>query len=373
MIEGILNKYDKICPIRVDIPGAGFGAVILTTLNMVRYCERYNYYPVVSYDKDCKTAFFDPKEGKELWEQYFEPVMPLSYENLGEEISGNQDLTNKLFSLTSEEAIKISEENPDSIYSFPFGKWRSENIGDLDAWYATQRAKGRETMGRYVKPKAHIQKQVEDFYQKQFSNSFVLGLHIRGTDLHYAPVVSPAEYFPHIDVYVEKEPSLRIFLATDQAQYIPVFEERYGDKVVYSDCFRSDNEVAPFLRKELSPYQKGEDVLLDILLLSRTDFLIKGSSNVGEMALYFNPLLDCLDLGYKKDKAFGQSYDKDWDNYTNPPAWKLVSKRGVDYLAKDTDSQSITQRIWYLIRSMAKRLRIFLGKIKQGFSTHNEH
>jgi hypothetical protein len=372
LIQDILNSYNKIYPIRIDMPGAGFGAVLLTTMNMLRYCERNNYYPIVSYDDECQTAFFDPAYGQELWEQYFYPVKPLSYQNFKKALSLAPELSDKLFELSSSDAIKIAEESPESVYSFPFGKWRAEDLGDLDAWYVTQRAKGRETMGAYIKPKPHILEKVSAFYTNHFATGFVLGLHVRGTDLHYAPVVSPAEYFPHIDAFFAKEPSLKIFLATDQAQYVKVFADRYGDRLVYSDCFRSDNEVAPFLRKELSAYQKGEDVLIDMLLLSRCDFLIKGSSNVGEMALYFNPNLECIDLGYKKQKAYGQSYDKDWDNYTNPPAWKLVSKRGLDIIAKDTDSQSLRQRVWYKLRIMAKRLRIFLGKIKQRVLSQSE-
>lgn len=364
MIDDILTSYDNIYPIQIDMDGGGFGAMILITINQLRYCERNNLYPVVAYDENCSNAFFDTSLGNEMWSHYFEPVMPFSYQEL-KEISLQRDLSRRLHKLTSEHAIKISEEDPESVYSFPFGKWRSRDLGDLDDWYARERAKGRDTIAKYVRPKAHILQKVEAFYQEHLSNHFVLGIHIRGTDLHYAPVVSPAEYFHHIDAYLKKEPSLKIFLATDQAQYIPVFEQRYGDKVVYSDSFRSDNEVAPFQRAELSPFQKGEEVLLDILLLSRSGFLIKGSSNVGEMALYFNPDLECLDLGYKKQKAFGQSYDKGWDNHTNPPAWELVSKRGLDSLAKDSNSQSLGQLIWYQTRRKAKRLRMFLGKIKQ--------
>ncbi|MCO6358769.1 hypothetical protein [Roseivirga pacifica] len=364
MIEEILKSYKKIHPIQINMEGAGFGAIILVTINQLRYCERENLYPIVCYTTECKNAFLDPTMCGELWEQYFEPVMPLSYGKF-REISNQIDLTKHLVKLSSAEAIKVSEEDPDSVYSFPFGKWRSQDLGDLDLWYAKERKKGRETIGKYIKPKIHILQKVDSFYEQHFSNRFVLGVHIRGTDLHYAPVVSPAEYFPHIDSQIEKEPTLKIFLATDQAQYIPVFEKRYGNRIVYSDSFRSDNEIAPFQRKELSPYKKGEDVLLDILLLSKADFLIKGSSNVGEMAMYFNPSLECLDLGYKKQKAFGQSYDKDWDNHTNPPAWQLISKRGLDRIAKDTDSQSLRQLIWYKARRKAKSLRIYLGKIKQ--------
>ncbi len=368
MVSEILKSYKKIYPISINMEGGGFGSVILITINQIRYCERNNLYPVVAYDSRCKNAYHDASLGNEMWSQYFESIKEFGYDHF-QEASKKGRLEGHLHRLSSAEAIKVSEEHPDSVYSFPFGKWRSADLGDLDEWYALQRAKGRETVQKYIRPKAHILKKADDFYNRYCGHSFVLGLHVRGTDLHYAPVVSPAEYFPHVDQWIEKQPGLKILLATDQAQYIPVFEARYGERVVYSDSFRSDNEVAPFLRKELSAYKKGEEVLLDILLLSGANFLIKGSSNVGEMALYFNPDLECLDLGYKKQKAFGQSYDKDWDNHTNPPAWKLVNQRGLDTLAADAAAQNAAQRAVYELRKKLKVIRVKGGIVKRKLKT----
>ena len=48
-------------------------------------------------------------------------------------------------------------------------------------------------------------------------------------------------------------------------------------------------------------YTKGEDVLIDCLLLSKCDFLLKCTSAVGEYALYFNPQLRCIDLNHTQD------------------------------------------------------------------------
>jgi len=364
-IDEVLKTYDKINVFNISLPGAGFGAVLLTTLNQFRYCERNNYYPVINYDHTCDNAFFDEKYGNNLWEQYFELPMSISYEDVREALEKDIISQDDCVGLPDKEVLSISEEHPESIYPFPFGKWRKENLGDLDEWYAFQRIKGRETMQQYVTLKPHIKNKVKEFCHKHFSDSFTLGVHIRGTDLHYAPVVSPAEYFPHIDLYLEKEPELKIFLATDQAQYVPVFEERYGSRVIYSDCFRSDNAIAPFARQEISPYQKGEDVLLDMLLLSHCDFLIKGSSNVGEMALYFNPRLECLDLAYKKTKAFGQDYGAGWDNLSNLPAWKLVGKNELDQVADDVNSQNSVQSAQYGMRKIVRRLMKFLGDMKR--------
>ena len=36
------------------------------------------------------------------------------------------------------------------------------------------------------------------------------------------------------------------------------------------------------------PYSKGVDVLVDVLLLSKCEFLLKSTTNVAEMAIYFS-------------------------------------------------------------------------------------
>jgi hypothetical protein len=57
---------------------------------------------------------------------------------------------------------------------------------------------------------------------------------------------------------------------------------------------RSDNDVAAFELENGSPYKKGEDVLIDTLLLSRTNSIIKCAAAGGEFALWFNENLEVL-------------------------------------------------------------------------------
>lgn len=372
MFDEIISNYEKLHLIQFDLEGAGFGAMLLQTLNQLRYCDKNNFYPIVAYTENNRSAFFDRSKGVTLWEQYFEPVRPFSYTDLTR-LRKKVNIESCIHTLSTAEALRISEEHTNSVYTYPFGKWRIQGVGDLDRWYNSQRKKGRETVAKYIRPKLSIQRKVDTFFEINLADSFVLGVHIRGTDLHYAPAVSPAEYFPYVDEYIKKESSLKLIIATDQSQYLSVFEERYGNRVVSSNAFRSDNEIAPFQRKEISPYQKGEDVLVDILLLSKSNFLLKGCSNVGEMALYFNPKLECLDIGYKKDKAYGQDYGKGWDNMTNPPAWKLISQRGLQEIAGDVSSQNKRQLALYNFRKWTKRLRVYMGKMKRVFEWTKHH
>lgn len=362
-LKQVLDHYDKIYILNMDFPGTGFGAVILLTLSQIRFCERNNHYPVINYDEGCENAFFDKNYGDDLWEQYFEPLMPHDYKSVQKALASGEINSEDCLTLPSQEMLKIAEEHPDSVYSFTFGKWRFEKPEDLLSWYDEQREKARDIILKYIRLKPHIQQKVDDFYKKNLKDCFVLGIHIRGTDLHYAPPVSPAEYFPHIDKYIEQHPSLKMFLATDQRQYVEVFKEQYGDRVYCADIFRSDNDVAPFNRSEITPYHKGEDVLLDILFLSNANFLLKGASNVSEMALYFNPTLTCLDLSLNKVKAYGQDYGDSWDNITNVPAWKLIKKTNLKEVAKDSNSQSWNQQIVFRIRYLFRHVLQFFSKI----------
>ncbi len=332
--------------------GGGFGAWVLSSINLLRHCERMGWTPVLDYHAGCENPFFDPTWGNNMWEQYFEPVGGVSASALRARVDDPGDPLDAadLATLGQDEALRIIEEHPESVYTFTFGHWRHHPPEDLRAWYDDQRREGRRTVARWIRPKAHILEKVEAFRRKHLDGRRVLGIHMRGTDLHYAPPVSPAEYFDEIADFLATEPEARIYLATDQAQYLALMKKRYGNRVVAFDCDRSTTSVAPFELDELSPYKKGEDVLIDILLLSRCDFLLKGASNVGELAMYFNPELRCRDLSLDKRRAFGQDYGAGWDVVSNRPAWELIGTRDLEAVAADAASQSVGQALLYLLR-----------------------
>ena len=112
-----------------------------------------------------------------------------------------------------------------------------------------------------------------------------------------------------MDKYFEVLDSLddfHVFLATDQSQYVDLFREKYGDdRVITYDSLRSETDVAAFEFEGVSPYKKGEDVLVDTLLLSRTSGLIKCAAAGGEVALWFNENLEVI-----HDFALESEYQK---------------------------------------------------------------
>ena len=146
-------------------------------------------------------------------------------------------------------------------------------------------------MKKYVVVKPHIQKIVDNFVDEYFNNKSIIGCHVRGTDFAYATATSVEKYFEILDT----QKDVHIFLATDQTQYVDLFKNKYGnERILTYDSLRSDNDVAAFELENGSPYKKGEDVLIDTLLLSRTNQIIKCAAAGGEFALWFNEKLEVL-------------------------------------------------------------------------------
>ncbi|MFT7530130.1 MAG: hypothetical protein ACI9FD_001134 [Gammaproteobacteria bacterium] len=161
--------------------------------------------------------------------------------------------------------------------------------------------------------KSHIQEKVDIFTKLHFIGNKVLGIHMRGTDKGAAnappalmKVIKPRACFSHIDDYTKQNGRCKIFVATDQQQFLDQLKTRYGDRIVSYDAIRASDDRNPFDVDRNDGYQKGEEVLIDCLLLSRCDYLLKCTSAVGEFAMYFNPSLSCIDLNHllKRASAF---------------------------------------------------------------------
>ncbi len=365
----IPENYAGIYVLHMNLHGAGFGAMVLQTLNQIRYCERNNLLPVVNYDADCHSYFYDKQRGENMWEQYFEPLVPpFDYQNLLTLCASPDSPVSigDLQNLDDNQMLHICEHHTDSIYSFTFADWRDNPPEDLQQWYREQRTKGHQMFSRYIRVKQDIVEKVNDFYSQHFDGHQMLGIHIRGTDLMYAPPVSPAEYFPHVDNWLRRQNRPKIFVATDQAQYLTAFQQRYSELVVGYDSHRSINEIVPVNLKEIPPHKKGEDVLIDTILLSRSEFLLKGASAVGEIALYMNPALRCLDLATDKRFAFGQDYGKGWNGVLlsqTKPAWYLLKDKDLLKENKNAKSQTRLQAYLYKYRPYFSPVAIFIHRV----------
>ncbi|MEM9354992.1 MAG: hypothetical protein AAGB04_02165 [Pseudomonadota bacterium] len=291
---------------------AGFFAYVNFAINQIIYAEEKCLSPVVFFGPksgDGPNAFYQEDMGDNIWDYYFEPVSGLTYDDIQRKLKDPKDSLSQgdLVHLTSEQLWELHTSNPGSVYPYPHGIHFHTYTSDPQ-WYEKQRDRGSHLVQKYITPKHHIIQKVNAFVEANFGSAGVLGIHMRGTDKGSAHsprklmrVVHPHEYFPFIDDYLSGQANAKIFVATDQQQFADKIRARYPDRTLTYEAVRATGIRNPFEVSDGKAYRKGEDVLIDCLLLSRCDFLLKCTSAVGEFAVYFNPQLRCIDLNHASD------------------------------------------------------------------------
>lgn len=97
--------------------------------------------------------------------------------------------------------------------------------------------------------------------------------------------------------------TFKLFVATDEQLFLTYIENAFPNLVISHNASRSADGTPLHLgRSDINPYQQGEDAIIDCLLLSKGDILIRTSSNLSAWSSYFNPYIPVIDLS----KAYWQ-------------------------------------------------------------------
>jgi len=324
----ILDAYEKVLMIRIGHTGAGFFAYVQYALNQIQFAERNHYLPVVHFNRDFENHFYDADVGEDVWSYYFEAVAGYSKADIDAMLADREDPlgAQDIVQLSNEKIMRLCQLDPRSIFHYTYGYWRNHLPDDPESWYGEMRRKGHRYVSEYVKVRPEILAEVEDFHGRHMKGHRVLGAHIRGTDMRYAPQVPLDRFQREIDEMF-KRGFQRVLVATDQQQYIATLEKEYGDRLIYQDCLRSTDARNPMWLQQRSPAQQGKEVLIDALLLSRCEFLLKSPSAVSEFAHYFRPTLESRDLNDHRTEYGGQDYAKPGLGYGDyPNAWDVVGE-----------------------------------------------
>lgn len=151
-------------------------------------------------------------------------------------------------------------------------------------------------VSRYVRPKPHINDILDAYAGERFTGAFVIGVHYRGTDKHEeAPPVPYEEVVTAIcdAVRLTGADPFRVFVATDDQPFLDFMIERFPG-LLYRPMFRSKDGRPIDVTNDDANYKKGEDAVIDCLLLSRTNYLIRTASNLSLCSTFFNPDLPDL-------------------------------------------------------------------------------
>ncbi len=345
----ILDAYKGVYMIRIGHYGAGFFAYVQYALNQIQYCERREFLPVVHYDSAHANHFYDRVAGEDVWDYYFEPVAGYTKADIDRMLADpNDPLTDKhIQQLSDAQIMDLCQFDPDSIFHYTYGYWRDNPPADPDAWYAAMRRKGHRYVAGYIKVKEPILAEVDALVDHHFKGHRVLGVHIRGTDMRYAPPVPLERFIEAMDRKLDQGFD-RVFVATDQGQYIDILEQRYQDRLIHLDCLRSTDASNPMWLANRSPAQQGREVLVDTLLLSRCAFMLKCPSAVSEFAHYFWPMLKSLDLNHHRTEFNGQDYAVAGLGYGDyPNAWDVVGEKSVNSIGSPGRQSWVTPVVEY--------------------------
>ena len=238
--------------------GAGFFSEFFMVINWLVYAKKYNLSPVVYWDQ--KSLYYQPhgyKGKSNAWEYYFKPVSNQVYEE--------------------NDPVKRD-------YAFEWG------INSFDARFVTKhRSFIKSIIDEYIQLQPWIQEKKDKFYNNYMQGRKTIGMHIRRTDKHYETALVPHEsWIKAAKDIAQQFPGCQFLVATDEQKMLNFLKKYLPGRVIYYNAMRSENSE-PIHYNNSNPARAGEDVLVEVLLLSECDFFIHGQSNVAIAVLFFNP------------------------------------------------------------------------------------
>ena len=264
--EGYFKSFGKKNPDKIfyviwlDL-GPGFFSILSAVLCHLKIADSLGMIPVIDFQNfgTLYNEIIPINNTENAWEYYFEPVSPFSLDEV----------------YKSKNVFFCSGSYPSSM---------SYSITTIDGLYD-------EIYRKYVFLKSyvkdHLKKYLELFKRR------VLGVHFRGKEMNLAPGHSFAptekQMIKYTSEIIEKYDIEKIFLVTEEQRYMDLFINNFGEKVFYTDSFRSykinSYNLSP---RENHRYLLGLGVLIDAHLLSICSGILCGDSNVSEYARFIN-------------------------------------------------------------------------------------
>jgi hypothetical protein len=165
---------------------------------------------------------------------------------------------------------------------------------------------------KYIKIKKEIKNEAEKFLKKNFFNKKVLGVHFRGSDMktqerHPFPS-SLKQITSFIDYEINNNDYNRIFLVTEELDYIEKLKLKYKDMICYNSSYRSnDPDIFKNHKRKNHRYLIGKENIIDMLLLSKTKTIICTNSNMADASSFLTKSkirLIQINNGYNSNNLF---------------------------------------------------------------------
>lgn len=251
----------------------GVFSVCYSVLNLLRSYE-VGHFQGLEINFENRGLYFEPRWGLNWWNYYFEPIF-------------------------------LGRKNNDIVVKDP------GNFKKFFAWYDCSYRKEASTLiQKYIRIKPNILTKINEFEKTNFKDSFVIGVHFRGTDKmgFDRPGVSAQQmrlnFYEKMVQEVEMSmksygnKNYKIFVATDDEKFLALMLKKFNERVCYNQSVkRSKNGKATHFDFFQDKYVSGLNALVDCVLLSRVNLLIKTEGScLSCWSTYFNPTLVFKDV-----------------------------------------------------------------------------
>lgn len=273
------------------------GSSLMETLDNLLYCDKNKIIPIIRWSDE--STYYDSNDNN-VWGYYFETVLP-------------DDITEKDLMEIESKIWKYPDYKETSgirlLTEIPNHFGLVKTICEDEPMTDNHRKLANQIIEKYIKINSFMSKRIADFYDKNFfSDSYKVGVHIRG-GTYYTEIINAKEnlnleyYKNKLDevIKLNSDKKIQIYLATDSNEAVEYIKSNF-DNVISQDCQRiphyyikdgfidMGNKRSEFSRS-LDRRKLGEEVLMDIKLLSMCDCFVHHESGVSVVTAYFNPNL----------------------------------------------------------------------------------
>ena len=277
--------------------GFGFWADMAHVAGSLLLSEITGRLPLVYWGPE---SLFGDKSERNAFTHYFEPVSSISLEQLFRipnasffpprwhagnltqsgvsKWEGKGSRAGSVFFLNRPETIAVSDFNIGVVHVMPWipphHPLHGKSLEEIH----------RYLTGKYLRPRPDILAACDKFYQAHLAGAPFVAVHLRGSDKALEDANLDAtnrELFAALDAV---DPTWPIFLMTDDAHCLARMKARYGDRIIATDCQRTDTDEGVHYLPAVDPVRAGREIMIDTYLALRANrFIGNGRSNVSAM------------------------------------------------------------------------------------------
>lgn len=277
--------------------GFGFWADMAHVAGSLLLAEITGRIPLVHWGAESR---FSDKSACNAFTHYFEPVSPVSLEQLARlpdasffpprwhagnlaqsgvsKWEGKGSRAGAVFFLNRPESVAVSDFNIGVVHVMPWiPRHHSLHGKSLEEIYCALTEK-------YLRPRPQIAAACDAFYRTHLAGAPFVAVHLRGSDKATEDPELKATNRELLKVLETVDSSWPIFLMTDDAQCLAGMKRTYGRRIVATDCQRTETAEGVHYLPTVDPVKAGREIMIDTYLALRADrFIGNGLSNVSAM------------------------------------------------------------------------------------------